>query len=466
MQFDSNEDYNLPIAKFESMLKTNSVFFFDSSDFEHIAAYYLDEGKIPKAKKAIKIGLSQHPEANELKLLEAEIFIFENKLDIAEKLLLEIENIIPNKEEIYIQKASIFSKQDQHLEAIQMLQKALATTTDSFGDIYSLIGMEYLFLDLYFEAKEFFIKALQEDPEDYPALYNTVYCFEILEDYDSSISFLNQYLETNPYCEVAWLQLGKQYASKKMFKEALSAFEFAIISDDTFIGAYFEKGKTLEKLGRYNEAIENYLYTLELDDPTSFAYLRMGKCHEKLGNYDLAKDAYYKTVHEDPLLDKGWIAITDFYFKQGNFKKANEYINKAIHIDEDNVLYWKRSAEINKQLQRFDEADLSYQRAVELGNYELDTWISWADVLSQLNEFDNAIITLLQGLEFYPNESVLEYRLAAIYFIQQENIKGEYHLSNALHHNYEAQHTIAALFPSVFNSATVKNIITKIKKAS
>lgn len=466
MQFDSHEDYNLPIAKFESMLKTNSVYFFDSSDFEHIAAYYLDEGKLSKAKKAIQIGLSQHPIATELKLLQTEIFIFENKFDLAEKMLTDIEEISPNKDEVYIQKANILSKKDRHHEAIKMLLKALANAHEALGDIYSLIGMEYLFLELHFEAKEFFVKALQEDPEDYPALYNTVFCFEFLEDYDGSISFLNQYLETNPYCEVAWLQLGKQYASKKMYKEALSAFEFAIISDDTFIGAYFEKGKVLEKLGRYNEAIDNYEFTLKLDDPTSFAYLRIGKCHEKLGNTELAKDAYYRTVHEDPLLDKGWIAITDFYYKQAHFEKANEYINKAIHIDEDNVLYWKRSAEINKQLQQFEKADVAYQRAVELGNYQLDTWISWADVLAQLNELDNAVITLLQGLEFHPDESVLEYRLAALYFIKEENTKGAYHLTNALQHNFEAQHSVAPLFPSVFNSPTVKNIITKIKKAS
>jgi len=36
-----------------------------------------------------------------------------------------------------------------------------------------------------------------------------------------------------------------------MYEKSLSAFEFAIISDDHFVGAYLEKGKVLEKLGRY-----------------------------------------------------------------------------------------------------------------------------------------------------------------------------------------------------------------------
>ncbi|GLB49902.1 tetratricopeptide repeat protein [Neptunitalea lumnitzerae] len=466
MQFSSNDDYNLPLTKFESMLKTNNVFFFDSTDFEQITTHYLDEGKISKAKKAIQLGLEQHPSSSELKLLQIEIFVFENKLDLAEKLLNQVQELQPGNEEVYIQRANILSKKDKHTEAIHMLKKALELDEEMSGDIYSMIGMEYLFLDNYADAKEFFIKSLTVDYLDYASLYNLVYCFEFLEDYDGCISYLNDYLEINPYCEVAWHQLGKQYFSKKLYKEAVSAFEFAIISDDTFIGAYLEKGKVLEKLKRYNEAIENYEYTLQLDDPTSFAYLRIGKCHERLGNSELAKQFFYKTVHEDPLLDKGWIAITDFYYKEGNFRKAQYYINKALNIDEENVLYWKRSAEINKQLGFFEEADIAYQKTVELGNYELETWISWADILTHLGEYDTAVITLLQGLEFYPDHSKLEYRLAALYYLSNDDIKGQYHLVNALKHNYDAYEDASRLFPAIYDRPSVKNFITNFKKAS
>ena len=182
----------------------------------------------------------------------------------------------------------------------------------------------------------------------------------------------------------------------------MAAFDFAIISDDRFIGAYLEKGKVLEKLKRYNEAIENYNITLELEDPTSFAYLRIGKCFEKLGCDDFALKNYKQTVHEDPLLDKGWIAITDFYIKKLNFQKALYYINKAINIDEENVLYWKRYAKINNRLNFYEEAEQGYKKSLELGNYELETWIRRCDILIGLGEYETAISSMLQALEFYP----------------------------------------------------------------
>ena len=61
MQLSHNEDHNFSLDKFESMLKTNDVLFFDADEFENIISHYLEMGKIGLAKRAIKLGLSQHP---------------------------------------------------------------------------------------------------------------------------------------------------------------------------------------------------------------------------------------------------------------------------------------------------------------------------------------------------------------------------------------------------------------------
>ena len=219
MALEHNESPNQPVAKFESMLKTDDVYFFDAEDFEDIIHHYLNNGKISLAKKAIKIGLKQHPGAMNLRLLDIEVLVFENNLEVAEKLLDELQLMDSTNEEIYIQRANIYSKKDNHEAAVDMLEKALEISDDSF-DIYSLLGMEYLFMDNFEKAKNNFIKCVSFDEQDYSSLYNVVYCFEFMEDYEGAITFLNDFLERNPYCQVAWHQLGKQYYTKEMFSEA------------------------------------------------------------------------------------------------------------------------------------------------------------------------------------------------------------------------------------------------------
>ncbi|HCW64024.1 MULTISPECIES: tetratricopeptide repeat protein [Leeuwenhoekiella] len=465
MKFNQeHEENNFPLTRFESMLKTNDVLFFDSDEFENIVNHYLENGKIALAKKAVKLGLDQHPSSSNLKLFKIEILIFENKLDEADHLLAELYELEPQNEEVYIQKANIFSKRDDHKMAIELLETALELT-DADADIYSLIGMEYLFMDDFQNAKYSFMKCLEVDEDDYSALYNVIYCFDFLEQHEEAIDYLNMFLDKNPYCEVAWHQVGKQYFDLKNYTKALAAYDFAIISDDTFIGAYFEKGKVLEKLGRYNEAIENYQITLGLDDPTSFAYLRMGKCYQKLHCDDLAIEFFLKTVKEDPLLDKGWIAITDFYTKKMDYQNALYYINKAINIDGENVLYWKRYAKINNRLKFYEEAERGYRKTLELGNYELDTWLTRCDILIYLGEYEAAVTNLFEAIEFYPESPQIEFRLAGLYFSLNQDEKGYFHLENALRLEPDYDIILEELFPFVYAKRSVLKKIKKAKKS-
>ncbi|NNK26727.1 MAG: hypothetical protein HKP06_00650 [Flavobacteriaceae bacterium] len=460
---DENENFSL--TRFESMLKTNNVLFFDSTEFENIIHHYLNSGKIALAKKAIKLGLEQHPGCINLMLFKVEIYVFEDKLDKAEVLLDELFHIDPFNEEIFIQKANIYSKKDLHIEAIEVLLKALDLTED-VADLYSLIGMEYLFLDQFEDAKTYFMKCLEVDNQDYSSLYNIIYCFDFLDQNVEAIEYLNVFLDKNPYCEVAWHQLGKQYFAIKEYEKALSSFEFAIISDDQFIGAYLEKGKVLEKLGLYNEAIEHYSFTMTLEEPTSFALLRIGHCHEKLGADDLAVQYYYKTVHEDPLLDKGWISITNFYNKKQNYQKALYYINKAINIDSENVVYWKLYAQINQRLKFYEEASHGFKKALEYGNYELETWLARADVLLKIGEFEGAINNLIQAGEFYPENAEIEFRLSGLYYTINRSNEGQYHLKNGLNLDQEFKIILEELFPKIINKPSVKQIFADHYRAS
>ena len=124
------EENSLSLSKFESMLKTNKVFFFDSEEFEDIILHYMDTGRMNLAKKALKLGLEQHPKSSGLKLVQVEMLIYEDKLDQAEKLLNDLYALEPTNEEIFIQRANICSKRDQHDKAIENLTLALKYTDD------------------------------------------------------------------------------------------------------------------------------------------------------------------------------------------------------------------------------------------------------------------------------------------------------------------------------------------------
>ncbi|WP_299715086.1 tetratricopeptide repeat protein [uncultured Tenacibaculum sp.] len=440
------------------MLKTNEVYFFDTSEFENIIEHYLNVGKHSLAKKALQLGLEQHPESINLKLLNVEILVFDNEIEKAVKLLADIEAIEPHNDEVFLQKATILSKHKKHKEAIEVLKQSLDFVEDPV-DVWAMLGMEYLYLDDYENARFNFAKCIDVDFEDYSSLYNIIYCFEMEENFEESINYLKAYIDKNPYSEVAWHQLGKQYYELNMFDKALKAFEYAVLIDETFIGGYLEKAKTLENLGRYQEAIENYIVTLELDDPTAYVYIRVGECYDKLKDKQTAVEYFKKAVYEDPLLDRGWLLLTDAYFEQGNYHKAVYYVNKALQIDDSNPMYWRKYAQINIKLNFYQEAVKAFQTCINLGDIDIEVYIAIADVLLFLGEFDDALNILLKAKKVYKDFAEIEYRLFGLFKINNKEEYAFNHLKKGLEINFNHHKVIKDLFPSIFNEDEFQNFI-------
>lgn len=460
-----NGKNNHSVARFQSMLKTNDIFFFDSNEFEEIINHYLSTGIFPLAKKAMKMGLSQHPSSVDLKQLKIEILTMEDKLEEAIELLDEIHLIEPYNEEIFLQKATLLSKQGYHPEAISLLKDALPSAYEK-GEILSHIAMEYLEMQDYEEACDFFMQAVDTDEDTEEMLFYVIYCFSLLGKKSHAIDYLTTLLDKRPYAEEAWYYLGKEYIELKEYDKAITSLDYAIFSDDTFIGAYFEKGKALEATNRYQEALETYLITTELDDPTDFAYLRIGKCHEKLGRDSLALKYYLKAHDNDPLGDKAIIAISDYYERKGNYLRALQYINKAINMDDHNMRYWKRYARLNQALNFLEEAERGYHMALETGNYELETWINRGDLLINIGNFEGALTNFENAAEFHHGNAELEYRVAGIYYTLYDSDKGNYHLDNALKLDASKAEILKQKFPRVFSRKSIREKIAKYNGSS
>lgn len=463
MNFGNHEEFDFPIQKFEQMLKTNEVLFFDTQDFENIITFYLDVGKVALAKKAMKIGLEQHPNTPSLLLLKADLLMFEEKYEESLELLNELKKVEPTNDEVYVLIANVYSKQEKHLESIHHLKLAAQLTNDA-EDIYHLIGMEYLMLEMYEEAKENFILSLNEEYDDYATLYNIVYCFEFLDQRVEAKEFLNDFIDENPYCQIAWHHLGLIYAEEGDFQQALDCFEYAIISDEYFVGAYLEKAKILEKLNRYHDAIELYQVTLQIDDPTAFAYYRLGKCYQKVQDSANALRSFKKAVHEDPLMDRCWLALTDFCIEHKDYEKALHYINKALHIDEENENYWKKYVIVCSKLGMKEEVINAHIKINNLHFIDLSYYISHADLLISEDLWYEAEHLLREGLNYFQNNHEILYRLGALELMLEKE-------SNALDTFYLAYKISPAyldimpiLFPSLTETEDYKTMVRILKQ--
>ena len=409
----NSEEFTAPISKFEAMLKTNQVLFFDAQEFESIVQYYIEYGKLNLADQAIEIGMNQHPSNGELLLLKSEILIFEGKFKRSLEVIEIAEQLIPEHEEIFLQKATIASKSKQHNEAVKFLKRALELTQDPF-EIWNLLGMEYLIIEDFISAKHYFQLCLNEDYHDYQSLYNLLHAYDQLNDSEGAIKTLNSILEKDPYSEIAWHQLGKIYCSQQKFKEAISAFEFAIISDDKFTGAYIEIAKILEKIGKINMAIENYHIALKINDPCAFVYYRIARCFKKLKNEILLIDYSKKAIKVDPTFEKSWIELINLYFEKGDHNTALIYAKKAFESNRDSSEITYKLAKILFKLKKYSDAAYYFENVIDIDINQEKTWCYLFDCLIILNRLNYAKMMIKKYLNIFSDNSKIIFRLAII----------------------------------------------------
>jgi len=450
-----SEEFDYSLKKFESMLKTNDTLFFDTDEFEQIISYYVDESKFNLAKKALKVALEQHPDAFSILMMKAEILIIDDKNESAMSLLNNLETLEPQNEEVVLMKANLYSKLNQHFASIELLEELLDYCSDA-TEVYSLLGVEYLLIDDYESANECYKKCVEIDPQDYTALYNVVFCYDFMDQQDEAVNYLLDFIEKEPYSEIAWHQLGNIYKDLNKDDKALEAYEYALIADEYFVGAYLEKAKLLEHRKQFKKAIENYKITIQLDDPTAFAYHRIGKCYEGLSDFVKASQWYKKALHEDPMFDKAWMSLTQIYLKKGSLQKALHFINKAISLDDENTAYWENYALINRRLGNHFEADYGIQKSEALLDDQAEYLLADIDEVIFAEDYQEALLMLEDAYEFFDNSSEVHYRLAGVYFMQNEIEKSVYHLQLAHDINPEKVEVFETLFPVVFSPDNFK----------
>ena len=419
---NNSEEIKNSINRFNQMLKTKLVYYFDVKEFQNITEYYLSFGEVQLSKKALSMGLNQHPHNIDLLLIKIEHLILEKKLNSAKKILNDLDLISPFNEEIFIQKALVESKLGNHLESINLLIKLLDFTSEPI-DVWNLIGMEYLLIEDYYNAEYFFRNCILENPEDYPSLYNLLHCYEQMNLNKKAINVLKNTIKLNPYSEIAWHQLGCIYSKMDKIEKAISCFDYAIISDNKLISAYIEKAKIFELKNQFVNAIDNYNLVLKFNDPSAFIYTKIGECYINLNDKKKGLKYFLKAIHIEPSFEKSWIKLIDFYIKLKKYKKASLYLHKSLRINPDCIDLWEKSVKVNKNLKLKKNVTLSYETMIDLGDSRWSTLISCIDEWIIQKNWKKAIEIGLKAKSYFPNKSEIFYKLAGCYMKLGQNLK-------------------------------------------
>jgi len=398
------------IERFEAMLKTNESIFFDLEEFLDIIEEYITLGNFNMAQKAITISLTQYAQNLDILLYQAELYSLTDNLEKSESLLMKLSQMDPERIEIPMLEAEIYSRKHMHKKAVDALNKALKLPDNDPAEIYELMTVEYLYLEDYQSALQSALKTLKFLPDSSTALYNAVTCFDLLNQPEKAVAFLQKHVQKHPFSEVGWSLLGKKYLEQRAYQKALVALDFAIAIDDKFLGAYYDKAYAYNKLQQYDKALEFYKLTLDIADPTAFTFYHIARIYEKMQAYDEAVTNYLYAINEDPGHYKSWIKLVQIKIFLKEYDAALEVNKKALEIVNNQELF-ELLGSIYELKKDFQKAIPAYEMSLKLGTVKLETILKLADLYKQTYQLEKFRNLLLEAKQQFPDSKEIQKRM-------------------------------------------------------
>ena len=124
-----------------------------------------------------------------------------------------------------------------------------------------------------------------------------------------------------------------------------------------------------------------------------------------------------------------------------------------------------KTLNIGKKQQKYIRPWIIWTK-LTLPNYELGTWANWAEVLNGIGDYNSAIQVLIQGLEFYPDNSDLTYKLAGIHLKNHDLDEAKSILSKAMKLDIGKLQQFEKEFPEFIEVDWVKALVSKIRKTA
>ena len=249
-------------------------------------------------------------------------------------------------------------------------------------------------------------------PDDYSIYQNIGATYELLEEYDKSVTNYEYAIKLNEkdsysYGRLAYLDthVYRKYDEALEYMDKYFKYEKKPVGED-----YFQKAYILSSLERYKEAIEYYNKYLEIHPNTVAALVNISGCEVEAQDYENAEKHVelglkYNSTSSYLLSHK-----IDILIHKRDFEKAEEITNRMIDRNKYNgyIGYWKLAV-IERLKGNQSKAEEYYQMSKDNAQEYFDKYCSGKGY--DLTDFDGKCSNRYDHLENFEKEKAKPIKL-------------------------------------------------------
>lgn len=457
--FNPEDEFGKILQRFDDMLSSKQSSYFDVEIFSEIISYLIETNQKDKAKQAIKIGLRQHPNSDELLLKYAQFNIITQEFQKANHILKQLLNRDGKNAEVYYLFGQLQLANNKLNKSIKFFDAALSLADfDDQATLLYLITDDLMDKGEYYSAINYLHQILDIDKYDFEAIIDLGTCYKELDLVDKAIEEFNNYLDRDTFNEMIWYQLGMLYEHLNMDKEAIDAYEFAAAIEPEYSSAYFSIALIYSKNENYQKTID-YLEELITHESTNMhAYFYLAESYFQLGDTEKAMVYFEKTIAIEPDFADAWFGIGEIYYNENRIAESLVYIRKAIKYDPNEPLFWLRLAIIQQNLKYLKYAIKSFSKVISLDPYDEQANIHLAECYFELKQYDKVITSCNKSLKRFSAASFYFLKGAA-YIEKEKQENGLKAIEEGLKKDFDAFDNFVYFYPKILSFDSVKKLI-------
>ncbi|WP_430809983.1 MULTISPECIES: tetratricopeptide repeat protein [unclassified Carboxylicivirga] len=451
------------IKRFEKMLSTDKIEYFDVHQIENIYDFYFDKNKIKKAGQVLNIGLKQHPGAASLIVKKAMHLAEQGELDAALKMLESVAAIESTNPDVFLTMGWIMLQKGKISKALEYYWQAVNSAYDEQEEVLLEVSYNLNQHELYLESVTFLKVLLKQAPNNESALFEYAFSLDKNLEYKKSIAAYKRLLTINPFSENGWYNLGVIYSKLGLHEEAGKAYAYTLAINPKHPEAHFNSGNSLVQSGFFAEALDAYTEHLALGDDGPLVYQYIGDCWEQLGNYPLAIRFYQQVIKIAPKQADAWYGLGTTLMETDKFEDGLQAIDQAIAINPLNADYWFAHARGLFELEKTEDAARSLENGLNLDPSELSGWFELLKLKIILNK-DFDIEAYVLSLHDQNGEMAAIHYLTSVAYYHYLDCKDKalLPLREAIYMDADGLKTLADDYPDMVADKDIEILINSI----
>ncbi|WP_372368180.1 tetratricopeptide repeat protein [Candidatus Uabimicrobium sp. HlEnr_7] len=424
---------------------------------------YLDNNMLLKAENDFKTAIRLGPKDVRGYSNLANLMKKQKRNKEAEKLYQKLIELNPNNPIIYYNRGIFFSTMGNIPKAIKDYQKAIEIDPQ-YSQAYHNLGFGYYRLGKFNNAIKNYTKAIALDKQNSLFFFNRARVYAEREDFEKAVIgfkkatnlqlLLPKAVKVDNYLMKCYSNLAATYMKLRQFDKAIENCSEGLKQDSEYAQLFHIRGISLFKKKDYRKTIVDLERALSLQSKLRknivlecyntlvISYNNIAITYTSYQQFDKAIASYTKAIS---LNNKKWMLFYNrakVYIKKKNYAKALIDLEKALTFDlhpEQSIktkkyleVCYKKQGLYYTSVSQFDKAIASYTKAISFNNKNWVIFYNRAVAYIKKKSNKQAVIDLEKANKLSPNQTLVNFHLGQIYYMQKHISKAKKCLQIAL----------------------------------